>query len=85
MYYFGAYMMDPLVGGLHGKRLVLGFIPSFVVWNLLIILILAGILYWLFRSSRGSGETALEIVGRRYAAGEIGRDEFLRIRKDLVD
>ncbi len=29
------------------------------------------------------GETALEIAERRYAAGELTRDEFLRIREDL--
>ncbi|MCC6238465.1 MAG: SHOCT domain-containing protein [Dehalococcoidia bacterium] len=30
------------------------------------------------------GETAIEIAERRYAAGELSRDEFLRIREDLA-
>lgn len=29
------------------------------------------------------GETALEIAERRYASGELSRDEFIRIRDDL--
>ncbi len=29
------------------------------------------------------GETALEIAERRYAAGELSRDEFMRIREDM--
>ncbi len=30
-----------------------------------------------------SGETALEVAQRRYASGEISREEFQRIRDDL--
>ncbi|MBC7253806.1 MAG: SHOCT domain-containing protein [Actinobacteria bacterium] len=32
---------------------------------------------------RKEGETALEIAKRRYAAGEITREEFERIKQDL--
>ena len=31
----------------------------------------------------GSGEAALQAVRMRYAGGEIGRDEFLRVSSDL--
>ncbi len=33
--------------------------------------------------SRGSEETALDVLKKRYAAGEIGKEEFEEKRKDL--
>jgi putative membrane protein len=35
------------------------------------------------RGSRPPGETPLDIARRRYAAGEINREEFEQIRRDL--
>ena len=35
------------------------------------------------RASGGSGTTPREIVDQRYARGEIAREEYDRIRKDL--
>jgi putative membrane protein len=56
----------------------------------LIVLVLAGIgVYFLIRisKSKGSGgsviETPLDILNRRYANGEINKDEFDRMKNDL--
>lgn len=35
-------------------------------------------------STRGTGEGALAILAARYARGEIGREEYLQMRKDLA-
>ena len=35
------------------------------------------------RGSHGRRETALEVARRRYAAGEISEDEFLRLKRTL--
>lgn len=49
-----------------------------------------GVVVWLFfsivpKSGGGAGteETALEILKRRYARGEISKDDFDRMRQDL--
>ena len=36
------------------------------------------------RSGGASAPSALEVLERRYAGGEIDRDEYLRIRQDLT-
>lgn len=50
-------------------------------------LIIAGIVMligWLRkREFAGRGETPLDILKKRYALGEIGKDEFDRMKKDL--
>ena len=38
----------------------------------------------MLRSDRDEGADALEIVRRRYARGEIGRDEYTRLHDDLT-
>ena len=56
----------------------------------LIVLVLAGIgIYFLIRISKSKGadgsliETPLDILNRRYANGEINKEEFDRKKKDL--
>lgn len=55
------------------------------MWIIFIIII--GILaLYLFRAGRlggGSSETPLDILKKRYAKGEISREEFERVRKEL--
>lgn len=54
------------------------------------IIVIAVILYIVFGRDRGrwsgtdSGEPALEILKKRYAKGEITKDEFEEMKKDLL-
>jgi putative membrane protein len=54
------------------------------------IVVIVGIIFlirWLVQSTRGgsgSAESALEILKRRYAAGEINKKEFEQKKKDLL-
>jgi putative membrane protein len=79
-------MMGPgwmIVGGALGLLLALGLLV------LVTIGIMAGI-RWLIRGSsalRSGGDSddrALEALRERYARGELGREEFQRIRDDLT-
>jgi len=59
------------------------------MWMLLIIILVAVILYWAIKSSKSkshtdlSGEKPIDILKKRYATGEITRDEYERMKKDL--
>jgi putative membrane protein len=63
----------------------LGGIFMLVFWGLII----AGLVLlvrWLWDRAQpgtGAGDAPLEILKRRYARGEIGKEEFERIKKDL--
>jgi putative membrane protein len=55
---------------------------------LLFAILIAVLVYWLAREAKSktkgmSGETPLDILKKRYARGEITKDEFERIKKDL--
>ena len=66
---------------------VMGFggIFGIIVWLLLVAGLIVGIV-WLVSSSntrdRG-GPTALEILKRRYASGDITEEEYHRMKKEL--
>jgi len=60
----------------------LGWLAMIVFWVFLIL----GIVYLVknsWRSRDNTGETPLDIIRRRYAAGEISREEFDKMKKDL--
>ena len=55
---------------------------------LLIVILVAALVYWLAMEAKSktkgmSGETPLDILKKRYAGGEITKDEFERMKKDL--
>ncbi len=76
-------------GGEWGMGYGMGFGWIFMVlfWALVIfgIVVLAK---WLFSTGgsgafRGSGKSALDILKERYAKGEISRDQYEQMRRDL--
>ena len=64
----------------------MGGFPMILVWILLIVVVIVGI-RWALGSRGGSGavdkEGALEVLKRRYAAGEISREQFQEMKKEL--
>jgi len=59
-------------------------IPTFYLMNLAFILVLALIFYWLLRGSRRH-ESPMDLLKKRYVAGEIDKETFLEMRKDIID
>ena len=64
---------------------------GFIMWIVLIILVAIGI-YMFWQYSKGKGlagnkpeETALDIIKKRYARGEIDKEEFDRMKKELSE
>ncbi|OYT54876.1 MAG: hypothetical protein B6U72_01150 [Candidatus Altiarchaeales archaeon ex4484_2] len=52
--------------------------------NLLFILVLALIFYWLLRGS-GRHDTPMDLLKMRYVRGEIDKETFLEMKEDLSD
>lgn len=69
--YGGYHMMSPLGGGL------------FMV--LLLVLVFVLFTRFMNRSGGGQTESALDILKKRYARGEITREDFERTKQDLKD
>jgi putative membrane protein len=71
----------------YGPHMWFGGIFMLIFWAVVII----GIVYlvrYLSRTSagrQGPGESALDILKKRYARGEIAKEEFDRIKQDLRD
>ncbi|MBU0968498.1 MAG: SHOCT domain-containing protein [Proteobacteria bacterium] len=66
----------------YGMGMGFGWVFMIIFWGLIIYLALS---FWK-RNDRGdtrTKETALEILKKRYARGEISKEEFERMKKDL--
>lgn len=83
-------MMGPgMMGGLFGSRMMLFSYGGIVMW--FIILILIGVVVYLIvrfqknagRTEQFSHETPLEIAQKRYASGEITKEEYESIKHNL--
>lgn len=61
-----------------------GWLLMLLFWGL-VILGIAALMKWLWPSNGGGAKpkTALEILNERYAHGEIDREEYERIKRDL--
>lgn len=72
----------------------LGWFGMILVWLVPLILVVVGIKYLFSDSGWGSGHSsnehqtqqsrALAVLEERYAKGEIGRDEFMQKRDDIL-
>lgn len=58
--------------------------PTFFIWNFLIILIIVLIFYWLLRGTK-SHETPMDVLKKRYVRGEIDKKTFEEMKKDITD
>ena len=66
-----------------GREPLFGFIPQFMVWNLVIVVLVGLIFYWLLKSSQMSSETPMDVLKKRYVSGEIDKEEFEQMKKDI--
>jgi putative membrane protein len=56
----------------------------FLFWVLVIVVVVAGVRWFLAKGKQTEEESALEILRRRYARGEINKEEFEARKKDLA-
>jgi putative membrane protein len=79
--------MNGMMSDWSGLSWGMGFGGIFMIlfWALIILGIVA-LAKWLFSStgSVGSGKRPLEILQERYARGDITRDQYERMRQDLL-
>lgn len=78
-------MTDIVSGPCWGHMVYGGVIPAYVVWNGIILFIVMVVFYWLMRGSKGPKETPHEILLRRLASGEISKNEYLDLKKELAE
>jgi uncharacterized membrane protein len=77
-------MTDVVGGHCMAQTLYGGLVPAYVVWNGLIILLVMLVFYWLVRSSKTAKEMPHEILVRRLASGEISKQEYEDLKKELA-
>jgi uncharacterized membrane protein len=65
-----------------GMRPFMGAHPYSWVFQLLILIAVGLIIYWVFKGNKK--EFAIDIVKKRYASGEITESEFKKIKKELA-
>ncbi len=76
-------------GGFGGYGMgFVGWIFMLLFWGLVIVGIVLGVRWLLHQGRTGTNlegaDTPLEILKRRYAKGEISREEFDRMKQDLA-
>jgi putative membrane protein len=79
-----------MMGGYGGMGYGMGWFGGIImiVFWVLVIVGLVFLIRWLAASTKGEGRVAgdspLDIIKRRYARGEINRDEFEEKKRDLL-
>ena len=80
-------MMGPYGYGFGWGSMAAGWIMMLVFWALVVVGIVALVraaTNWGASSASNSGSTPLEILKRRYAAGELTKAQFEEMKKDLA-
>jgi putative membrane protein len=81
----GPWIMDrALTRGRFGIPFLIGGLIRLVFWSVLVVVVLALARPRADSSARSIPESALDILKRRYAAGELTREQYEQMRKDLV-
>jgi putative membrane protein len=81
----GPYMMGPYWSGGGWGGMALGWITMLVFWALVIVGVVAVVRWANARCVAGRHiETPLEILRRRYAAGEITKEQFESMKRDAA-
>jgi putative membrane protein len=75
--------------GIIGYDMMYGYNWIFMLFGILLIVGIVLLAVWLFRQSgtgpgHGREETPLEILKKRYAKGEIDKEEFEQKKRDLM-
>ncbi len=61
----------------------LGMTLFWLVPIALVVFFVFGLSHWTVKSDNKNDETAIEILEKRFAKGEISKEEFLRMKRDL--
>lgn len=67
-----------------GHELVFDTVPYYFIYTLTIVIVIALIFYWLTKNAKKK-ETVVEMLNKRYASGEIDRETFNQMKKDLAE
>jgi putative membrane protein len=73
--------MHPMMWGAWGFGMMIMMI---LFWILIIVVVVLGIRWLLGQSKESRSDSALEILRRRYARGEIEKEEFETKKRDLL-
>ncbi|HEX7534110.1 MAG TPA: SHOCT domain-containing protein [Syntrophales bacterium] len=82
----GEYPYGPMGGPGGGWGHMMGYGYGGMLMWIIFIAIFGVLIYFLMQAAKGrgrAGETPLEILKKRYAKGEIAREEYERMKKDL--
>lgn len=60
-----------------------GVLAMIIFWAVVISLIVWGVRHYSRRNQNTSGDSAIEIARQRYARGEITKEQFEQLKKDL--
>lgn len=80
-------MMSQMMGTWGMAMMVLNLLAGLVLLGLLIAGIVVGVQWLLSRGPRrpkGAEESAFEILKKRYARGELSKEEFEAMKRDVV-
>ncbi len=76
-------MMYGFGDGIYGMGHGFGWILMILFWGIIIYLVIRGTGHWSQKGAGHADKSAEDILKERYAKGEIGKEEFDRMKQDL--